>query len=282
MTYIFCKMFQFTVFIIVLSKMSLVLCDQCSFPRDISQHSAIHTIEPLFGNHYSVDDNGSPDLEDLYMYQIGICTTPSGYEKKDDNDNVGIIQSSKKDHEIKVIGKFDSAEIKGGSNWVMLEYLEGDNYTSHCSHGKRKAVIMIICSEKEESGVARLIEENNDKSAGCYYLFEIDHSAVCSKPEPTNTGLGTGAILFVVFIVLLVLYFAIGFGYQRYIAGAKGIEQMPNLVFWRYLGNLFADGCNYICRCGFASEESKPYRPVETDNMESEDSDRIDDNLLPM
>lgn len=265
---------------------SLYICvtfcsgDECSFPKDSSKHDAISRLKPLMGNRYSVDDYGPDDSDDSYFYYIGICTSPREIDTAN-TDPIGATQISKKSKSVKALGRYDNADIKGGTSWVMLEYSEGDSYTSHCSHGKRRIVIMIICDENESKGKTRLIEENTNKSADCYYLFEIDHAAVCPKAVESSS-MGTASIVFIIILVVLVLYFSIGVGYQRYVVGAKGIEQIPNFSFWRYLGNLQADGCNYICRCAFISEESKPYRPVASENIESEDDHRIDDNLLPM
>ena len=36
------------------------------------------------------------------------------------------------------------------------------------------------------------------------------------------------------------VYLLLGFLYQRYIAGAKGLEQIPNYDFWRDFGSLQA------------------------------------------
>lgn len=71
-----------------------------------------------------------------------------------------------------------------------------------------------------------------------------------------------------------------GFLYQRLVVGAKGIEQFPHLAFWQDLGNLVADGCDFVCR-------SKPrnvpaaYRGVGDDQL-GEESEERDDHLLPM
>ncbi len=47
--------------------------------------------------------------------------------------------------------------------------------------------------------------------------------------------------------------------------GARGIDQIPNLEFWRRLGHSAADGCDYCCRCnrntprpGYYTDESGP------------------------
>jgi Mannose-6-phosphate receptor len=47
-------------------------------------------------------------------------------------------------------------------------------------------------------GVMRWVEANNNKSADCYYLFELDHQAACMT-SPT-TGLSTGAVITIVYV----------------------------------------------------------------------------------
>ena len=41
-------------------------------------------------------------------------------------------------------------------------------------------------------GSLRWIEENNNKTGDCYYLFELDHDAACTPPL---TGLSTGSVI---------------------------------------------------------------------------------------
>ena len=41
-------------------------------------------------------------------------------------------------------------------------------------------------------------------------------------------------------IVVGTVYLLLGFLYQRYIAGAKGLEQIPNYDFWKDFGSLQA------------------------------------------
>ncbi|KAG3292429.1 mannose-6-phosphate receptor, cation dependent [Ictidomys tridecemlineatus] len=86
--------------------------------------------------------------------------------------------------------------------------------------------------------------------------------------------------LFYRFASLVAVYVIGGFLYQRLVVGAKGMEQFPHLAFWQDLGNLVADGCDFVCR-------SKPrnvpaaYRGVGDDQL-GEESEERDDHLLPM
>ena len=43
-------------------------------------------------------------------------------------------------------------------------------------------------------------------------------------------------------MVVAGVYLVGGFIYQRFVAGAKGLEQIPNYGFWRDFGNLQAVG----------------------------------------
>ena len=47
-------------------------------------------------------------------------------------------------------------------------------------------------------------------------------------------------VFFYRLIVVGTVYLLLGFLYQRYIAGAKGLEQIPNYDFWRDFGSLQA------------------------------------------
>ena len=42
------------------------------------------------------------------------------------------------------------------------------------------------------------------------------------------------------FLTVIVAYLFFGFIYNRFILGAKGMEQFPNISFWRDFGNLEA------------------------------------------
>ncbi|NP_001401256.1 cation-dependent mannose-6-phosphate receptor isoform 6 [Homo sapiens] len=121
------------------------------------------------------------------------------------------------------------------------------------------------------------VSEERGKVQDCFYLFEMDSSLACS---PEISHLSVGSILLVTFASLVAVYVVGGFLYQRLVVGAKGMEQFPHLAFWQDLGNLVADGCDFVCR-------SKPrnvpaaYRGVGDDQL-GEESEERDDHLLPM
>ncbi|XP_077680726.1 cation-dependent mannose-6-phosphate receptor isoform X2 [Eretmochelys imbricata] len=162
-------------------------------------------------------------------------------------------------------------------DWIMLIYKGGDSYGSHCHGEKRKAMIMISCNRKTLSSGFTLLSEEREKEQDCLYLFEMDSSLAC---PPEDSHLSIGSILLITFASLVAVYIIGGFLYQRLVVGAKGMEQFPHFTFWQDLGNLMADGCDFICR---SKPQNAPaaYRGVGDDQL-GEESEERDDHLLPM
>jgi len=118
------------------------------------------------------------------------------------------------------------------------------------------------------------VEYNKNWNAtGCFFLFELQTSALC-----VQTGLSTGSVLCIIFLTSFGIYFLIGVAYKRMIVGAKGIEQIPHQKFWKELGNLQADGCNFVCRRDDQKEES--WRRL-TNNFNDPHDERDDALLRP-
>ncbi|XP_064642011.1 cation-dependent mannose-6-phosphate receptor-like [Lineus longissimus] len=251
----------------------------CQWPsmKDAATSSAIKRLQPLMNKTFTTRDSGK------YSYKIGICVPAlpalPGMPK------AGVIQTklASPDTDKKVVGLISNAKVMAGTNWILLEYMGGEKYKDHCNQEPRRASIMITCDPKQTSVDARVVEENTNKKDECYYLFEIDHPAICQNQSfVLPGGLSIGSIVVIIFIVVLGLYFLVGFLYQRFVAGAKGWEQMPHLRFWQDFGNLQADGCELICRSGSASRTApRMYKGIGDDQLADDDDDK-DDHLLPM
>ncbi|NP_001088864.1 mannose-6-phosphate receptor (cation dependent) S homeolog [Xenopus laevis] len=138
-------------------------------------------------------------------------------------------------------------------------------------------MVMISCSKKTLGGDFTVVQEERNKSRECFYLFEMDSSLAC---PPEESHLSVGSILLIVFAVLVAVYIVGGFLYQRFVVGAKGMEQFPNITFWQELGNLMADGCDFVCRSRPRTSDTA-YRGVGDDQLAEEPEER-DDHLLPM
>ncbi|XP_048882271.1 cation-dependent mannose-6-phosphate receptor [Brienomyrus brachyistius] len=232
-----------------------------------AEKEALGRLEPLTNRNFTVNTGG----DEAYTYQFRVCgdagEIPEG----------GVVQRDKEGKET-VVGRYNVTEAIGGSDWVMLIYKNGSSYDRHCSSEGRKAIIMISCKPGVLAGDLAIILEERQREKNCFYLFELDSSAVC---PPVSSKLSLGSILLIIGFTCLAVYLIGGFLYQRLVVGAKGMEQFPNYSFWQEIGNLTADGCDFVCRSRGSREEPPTCQGVATEPL-GEESEERDDQLLPM
>ncbi|XP_026226412.1 cation-dependent mannose-6-phosphate receptor [Anabas testudineus] len=235
-----------------------------------TERNFLKQLEPLTKKNFTVVDNKG---NESYTYIFQVCGDAGGVS------GAGVIQvdNKGKDKKPTVIGMYTATMVIGGSDWVMLIYKNGETYDGHCSQEARTAMIMISCNRKADTGTLVVVQENREKKQECFYLFELDSSAICPVIE---SKLSTGSILLIIGLCLLSVYLIGGFLYQRLIVGSKGMEQFPNYLFWLEVGNLSADGCDFVCRSQ-NREESPAYRRAATEPIDEQPEER-DDHLLPM
>ncbi|GFG38537.1 hypothetical protein Cfor_01207 [Coptotermes formosanus] len=176
-------------------------------------------------------------------YVITICSDASK-----SHPNSSVLQD-----ESAVLGRYNDTDIVGRESWLLLTYGSGDaDQKDETCKSARRVQILITCKEENEDASLYFLEYNKNWNAtGCFFSFELQTSAVCDQ-----TGLSSGSVLCIIFLTSLGIYFLIGVTYRRMIGGAKGFEQIPHQNFWKELGNLQADGCNFVCRRDNHREES--------------------------
>ncbi|KAI3360518.1 hypothetical protein L3Q82_002405 [Scortum barcoo] len=235
-----------------------------------SEQKVIKRLEPLAHKNFSVETKNG---DESYTYVFQLCGDAGGVP------GAGIIQvdNKKTGSKVTVIGRYNATQAIGGSDWVMLIYGNGEAYDAHCNKEMRKAIFMISCNRDAGMGKLEVVLEDRERAHDCFYLFELDTSAVCPVIE---SHLSTGSIILIIGFCLLAVYLTGGFLYQRLIVGAKGMDQFPNYAFWQEVGNLTADGCDFVCRSR-NREEAPAYRGISTEPLEEEPEER-DDHLLPM
>ncbi|XP_012879176.1 PREDICTED: cation-dependent mannose-6-phosphate receptor [Dipodomys ordii] len=226
-------------------------------------------LDPLFNKSFeSTVGQGA----DSYLYIFRVCREAGNH-----TSGAGLVQINKSTGKETVVGRLNETQIFNGSNWIMLIYKGGDEYDNHCGREQRRAVVMISCNRHTLADNFTPVSEERGKVQDCFYLFEMDSRLACA---PEASHLSVGSILLLTFASLAAVYVTGGFLYRRLVVGAKGMEQLPHLAFWQDLGNLVADGCDFVCR-------SKPrtvpaaYRGVGDDQL-GEESEERDDHLLPM
>ncbi|XP_007249872.2 cation-dependent mannose-6-phosphate receptor [Astyanax mexicanus] len=208
-----------------------------------------------------------------YTYIFRVCDDVEGKQ------GAGVIQKELKDGKpiTTLIGSYNDTQAIKGSDWIMLIYRGGEKYDTHCSKEERKAIIMLSCNKSAVVPELTVVLEQRERLLDCFYLFELDSSALCPV---TPSQLSAGSILLIIGFSCLAVYLIGGFLYQRLVVGAKGVEQFPNYAFWSEIGNLSADGCDFVCRSRGRREESPAYRGVSTEPLE--EPEERDDHLLPM
>ncbi|PSN40475.1 Cation-dependent mannose-6-phosphate receptor [Blattella germanica] len=154
-------------------------------------------------------------------YSIGICTNVSAKDT-----NASVVKT--KGANTEVLALYNDTGIIAGDSWLMLTYGNGLVQNSTTLVNVTRVQIVIMCNEKTDDHPLHLIDYSS--AWGVVYLFEF------------FTSLGA--------------YLLIGIVYRRLVGGAKGFEQIPHYDFWKELGNLQADGCNFVCRRDMNREES--------------------------
>uniref|UniRef100_A0A4W5QN57 Cation-dependent mannose-6-phosphate receptor n=1 Tax=Hucho hucho TaxID=62062 RepID=A0A4W5QN57_9TELE len=239
------------------------------FSESPAERKVLSLLEPLGNKTFSVATTSG---KESYTYQFRVC----GDAGK--TVGAGLVQINHTDDKFEtVLGLYTATRAIGGSDWVMLIYSNGTRYDTHCSKEMRKAIVMISCNRGVEMGKLEVVLEERERETDCFYLFELDSSAVCPA---LPSQLSSGSIILIIGFVLLSVYLICGFLYQRLIVGAKGLQQFPNYVFWTQVGNLAADGCNFVCRTQGPEAEPPTYRGVSTEP--EEEPEERDDHLLPM
>ncbi|XP_069121984.1 cation-dependent mannose-6-phosphate receptor-like isoform X2 [Argopecten irradians] len=128
----------------------------CSFPQHNAENDELEArIQPLLGKRYT-----TTDVSGEYLYVIGICTDAVDVTEfpGTNNQHIGVLQIQKVDgkpdfQRSHIIGKYNNAALSRGTDWILLEYKDGDQYHSHCNIENRRARIMITCDEEVSVGV---------------------------------------------------------------------------------------------------------------------------------
>ncbi|XP_022343524.2 cation-dependent mannose-6-phosphate receptor-like [Crassostrea virginica] len=249
----------------------------CEFPLHKTPPDFQERIQPLLGKTFFGTSSTTGDT-----FYFGVCTTSANTPELQKYPSYGLMQETTEidKKQFYKIGKYTNASVIQGSDWLILEYLDGEPYRGHCGSEPRKGRVLLTCDGSVKIGEELLVvlEEERNKTQDCFYLFEMRTSAVCVQGS-TPSGLSIGSILLIVFLCVVSLYLILGCAYMRFVLHAKGKDQCPNYEFWQDFGNLQADGCNLVCRTN-SPTASRSYKGIGDDQLEGDDDK--DDHLLPM
>lgn len=66
------------------------------------------------------------------------------------------------------------------------------------------------------------------------------------RPLVEDHSLSTGAVLLIIFFTLVFAYVVLGMVANYFLVGARGIEMLPHLSFWRDFPSLVRDGVAFL------------------------------------
>lgn len=69
----------------------------------------------------------------------------------------------------------------------------------------------------------------------------------CFKSFDNPHTMSTGAVLVIILITIIFIYLGFGILFKIFVAGASGIEIIPNIEFWQDLPALIRVKKYYIC-----------------------------------
>ncbi|XP_030842881.1 cation-dependent mannose-6-phosphate receptor isoform X2 [Strongylocentrotus purpuratus] len=242
-----------------------------------SENKYLELIEPLKGKTVEVTDTAKN-----YTYKVGFCEGIGGLGT--DDVDVGVEQYTLAKVALHAVGRTTATNIMAGTNWIFLEYRDGDLYNHNCNGEARRATIFIMCDPSGLLVNPVLVEENNFRDKECAYVFEVGSSVACSNSTSapsSSSGIGVGGIIVITVLTIAAAYLILGVAYKRFFLRAKGREQFPHIDFWTNFGNLTADGCDFVCRCN-KKQHSKSYKGLGDDQLGLDEEEERDENILPM
>ena len=100
----------------------------------------------------------------------------------------------------------------------------------------KSTLISFICEKDPTAKQAAPSYVGTDPDE-CAYFFEVKSQHACGGSEPTKQGVGPGAVFTIIGVIAILVYFLGGVFYQRNVAHARGLRQLPNYSMWAGIGN---------------------------------------------
>lgn len=271
----------FVTYLVCASFSATILADECLFPSlsgdDLERaRTSVHRLHSLLGKTYQTTFNVRNAMRTIYFR---LCGTPSSSCAKYPNETVVIDEPGS--NNCTVIGRYNDTymNVKSiGSTWITFTFT-GDNKTIGTDVTlPQKTTVTFVCDPTQMDALTVTSAPAGLTQSEFYYSLIFSSKSVCDVDD----ALSGGSVFCIIFFTVAGVYFLFGFLYQRLVVKAKGVEQIPNYDKWKEFGNLVADGCDFVCRCG-TRQEAKMYQGIDDPlgNEESETDER-DDRLLPM
>jgi hypothetical protein len=119
----------------------------------------------------------------------------------------------------------------GNNPTISMEYRGGEN--------DRLSIVMVLF-EQGRSQVDFSFQSLDPQSNIYSFTYRVPHNGGPSEAI-VDPGIA-GIIIIIVLLCIVVAYFVIGVLVMRFYKGARGVEMIPNLSFWKDFPFLLKDG----------------------------------------
>jgi cation-dependent mannose-6-phosphate receptor len=133
------------------------------------------------------------------------------------------------------------AEVLGSSSDIHFEAVKDvkDTYQLIYSHGEKViANVYLMCENLDQPYIKVL--SNKDEPV----VLAFNTPSACIQTH--RHGLSGGSVLLIIFFIAFGVYFVGGIAILYFMRGARGLEAIPNIDFWRGLPGLVKDGLIFL------------------------------------
>ncbi|XP_055696499.1 cation-dependent mannose-6-phosphate receptor-like [Lutzomyia longipalpis] len=142
----------------------------------------------------------------------------------------------------------NSTKLAKTMDWKWTE--DSDRICLSADYMSLKLHIELTCisssTAKKNDSFFVVAPTTDDQKDGIVTNFHLLSPLACPQKIPRSEGLSTGGVLMVILLVAFTMYFAIGIVVNFFMLGARGIEVIPNITFWRNLPGLVMDGIRFL------------------------------------
>jgi len=207
-------------------------------------------------NNYASAKHGK-DQEEDQEYYLNVCAGLVGYSESGTHSGGPVAAYEEQTHNetgvSHVLARFGAKTTLSvvKDNDLRLRMADGDESDYHDPNcPERKVDIILMCSNADCSGGTSLgTPAFIDEFKKCEYVFVWNTCAACPIGHPARANCGgsapvasrgyaivtsmspSGALLVTV-AVLFSIYLIVGFSYNRFVNGERGLNQVPNYEFW--------------------------------------------------
>ncbi|KAJ6636671.1 Cation-dependent mannose-6-phosphate receptor [Pseudolycoriella hygida] len=216
-----------------------ILCDEC-----VKKSPCECTFENGFGYDLSgLDKAGRKNLEANSSSVVGIqyifqpctdsTTLPENHDDKTNPCYPGFAVCLHQSGNFTLLAKNEDAVLKvNPDSTPYLVY----------SHGNNVVTIALVCSNSEHN----YLFENGPYTADTEVNLILFSKHTCIQEIFVVSTLSTGALLNITLLLIIFGYLTIGVAVDYFLMGARGIEVIPHLEFWKDFPFLVRDGIKFI------------------------------------